>query len=191
MFSGPDRFVWTSLFFLNLQRIAAIPAALLPAALPLSSGRCLALALGQVHPHAVSTPRAHPKACPRLLSLPRERGLGTLSFALPFRPPHPSQDRCPRMPGNPRNSHGLLRAYRSSACTLSAPRLSALRKCRFAARSVFQERKLRPSALARPAAESRQDTHPTLVRFRSQAANWPRRRSAWSHSAPACRTMRC
>src|SRR6266481_2632364 len=126
MFSGPDRFVWTSLFLLNLQRIAAIPAALLPAALPLSSGRCLALALGQVHPHAVSTPRAHPRACPRHLSLPRVRGLGTLPFALPSRPPHPSQDRCPRMPGNPRNSRGLHLAYRSSECTPPAPHPSAL-----------------------------------------------------------------
>src|SRR4029453_14995940 len=177
MFSGPDRFVWTSLFFLNLQRIAAIPAALLPAALPLSSGRCLALALGQVHPHAVSTPRADPKACPRLLFLPRERGLGTLSFALPFRPPHPSQDRCPRMPGNPRNSRGLLPAYRSSACTLSAPRLSALRKCRFAARSVFQERKLRPHrscVLEAEPSESRRTTTYILwqipLRYRDTSA---------------------
>src|SRR5712671_567220 len=143
MFSETDRFVWTSLFLLNLQRIAAIPAAPLPAALPLSSGRCLALALGQVHAHAVSTPQAHPKACPRRPSLPRARGLGTLSFAQLFRLRHPSQDRCPRMPGNPHNSRGLRPAYRSSDCTPSAPRPSALRECHFAVRSVVQERKRR------------------------------------------------
>src|ERR1700730_17525510 len=82
MFSGTDRFVWTSLFLLNSQRIAAIPAVLLPAALLPSSVRCSALALERVHAHAVSTPRAHPKACPRHLSLPRARGLGILLFFL-------------------------------------------------------------------------------------------------------------
>src|SRR5260370_720700 len=131
MFSGTDRFVWTSLFLLNSQRIAAIPAVLLPAALPPSSVRCSALALERVHAHAVSTPRAHPKACPRHLLSPEREGI--LLFALRSRLPHPSQDRCPRLPGNPRNSRGLLPAYRSNACTPAAPRPSALRKCRFGA----------------------------------------------------------
>src|SRR6266850_3851516 len=153
MFSGTDRFVWTSWFLLNSQRIASIPAALLPAALPLSSGRCPALDLGRVHAHTVSIPRAHPKACPRHLSLPRARGLGTLPFALPSRLPHPSQDRCPRMPGNPRTSRGLHPAYRSSDCTPAAPRPSALRKCRFAARGVVQERKRRLHRSCVPEAE--------------------------------------
>src|ERR1700752_2797248 len=153
MFSGTLRFVWTSLFLLNSQRIAAIPAALLPAALLLSSGRCQALGLGRVHAHTVSIPCAHPRACPRYLSLPRARGLGTLSFALPSHLPHPSQGRCPRMPGNPRNSRGLHLACRSSACTLSVPRPSALQKCRFATRSVVQERKRRLHRSCVPGAE--------------------------------------
>src|SRR5580692_7732957 len=132
MFSGIDRSVWISWFLLNLQRIAATPAVLLPAALRLNSVRCSVLAPGRVRAHALSTPRAHPKVCPRCLSPPRARGLGTLFFALPSRLPHPSQNRCPQLPGNPRNWRGLLPAYRSSACTLVAPRPSALRECRFA-----------------------------------------------------------
>src|SRR5207247_10621029 len=95
MFSGTDRFVWTSLFLLNSQRIAAIPAALLPAALPLSSGRCPALDLGRVHAHTVSIPRAHAKAYTRNLSLTRARGLGTLLLYLPSRHPLSTAARCP------------------------------------------------------------------------------------------------
>jgi hypothetical protein len=128
MFSETDRFVCDSLLFLNSQRIAAIPAVLLPAALPPSSVRCSALGLERVHAHAVATPQARPRACPRHLSLPKAGGLGTLFFALRSRFPHPSQDRCPRLPGNPRNSRGLLLAYRSNACTLAVLRPSALRK---------------------------------------------------------------
>src|SRR6185369_3483054 len=180
MFSETHRFVWTSLFLLNSQRIEAIPAALLPAALLRSSCRCPALDLGRVHAHTVSIPCAHPKACRGYLSLPRARGLGTLPFALPSRLPHPSQDQCPRRPGNPRNSRGLHPAYRSSACTPSVPRPSALQKCRFAARSVVQERKRRLHRSCVPEGEPSESKKTTTYIWWQTPLRYPDTCAAWA-----------